>query len=110
MVNLSLLWISIPWSKLHIFLHLLSIYFFFFFFSFLLPLLSFYLHGFYGWMSGIPLPPFFYFPSERYMTIGLYHCLVDYLDFVLFMLVYILTLRRRFSSFLSCWHPSAQIP
>lgn len=61
-------------------------------------------------MSGIPLPPFFYFPSERYMTIGLYHCLVDYLDFVLFMLVYILTLRRRFSSFLSCWHPSAQIP
>lgn len=33
------------------------------------------------------------------MTIGLYHCLVDYLDFVLFMPVYILTLRRRFFLF-----------
>lgn len=46
----------------------------------------------------------FYFPSERYMTLGLYHCLVDYLDFVCLTPVYILTLRRRFS-FLSCWHP-----
>lgn len=79
------------------------------FFSFLLRLLSFYLHGFYGWMSGIP-PPFFffYFPSERYMTIGLYHCLVDYLDFVLFMPVYILTLRRRF--FLLFFHVGIPLP